>query len=114
VATIHRYARGIPRVTNLLCEHSLVSAFVDQKNPVPPETVEEVAHDFELDVVDPTAQAAPPTNGFGIPPAHTSGNHSNSGDQPQLIESLMQALNSLVDRLNQAEAAIESERERKQ
>ncbi len=36
VAAVHRYARGIPRVTNLLCEHSLVSSFVDQKNPVPP------------------------------------------------------------------------------
>ncbi len=35
VAMVHRYARGIPRVTNLLCEHALVSSFVDQKNPVP-------------------------------------------------------------------------------
>src|ERR1700739_468717 len=58
VAAIHRYARGIPRVTNLLCEHSLVSAFVDQKNPVPSEIVEEVARDFELHIIDPTAQAA--------------------------------------------------------
>src|ERR1700688_368309 len=39
VAAVHRYARGIPRVTNLLCEHSLVSAFVDQKNPIPAEIV---------------------------------------------------------------------------
>ncbi|MGH9681094.1 MAG: ExeA family protein, partial [Candidatus Acidiferrales bacterium] len=67
VTTIHRYARGIPRVTNLLCEHSLVSAFVDQKNPIPPEIVEEVAHDFELDVVDPTAQPSAPMNGAGVP-----------------------------------------------
>ena len=36
-----------------------------------------------------------------------------NGDQPPLIESLLQALNTLVDRLNQAEAAVESERERK-
>ena len=28
---IHRYANGIPRVINLLCEHCLVSAFVDQQ-----------------------------------------------------------------------------------
>ena len=106
IAAIHRYARGIPRVTNLLCEHALVSAFVDQKNPVPPEIVDEVAHDFELDTIDPTAQAAAPASGQGQPA-------SINGDQPPLIESLMQALNSLVDRLNQAEAAIEAERERK-
>ena len=106
IAAIHSYARGIPRVTNLLCEHALVSAFVDQKNPVPPEIVDEVAHDFELDTIDPTAQAAAPASGQGQPA-------SINGDQPPLIESLMQALNSLVDRLNQAEAAIEAERERK-
>jgi hypothetical protein len=83
-----------------------VSAFVDQKNPVPPEIVEEVAHDFELDTIDPTAQA----------PAQVAGQITgavNGADQPPLIESLMQALNTLVDRLNQAEAAIEAERERK-
>src|SRR6266851_3170214 len=27
---IHRYSNGIPRVVNLICEHCLVSAFVDQ------------------------------------------------------------------------------------
>jgi general secretion pathway protein A len=107
IAAIHGFARGIPRVTNLLCEHALVSSFVDQKNPVPPEIVAEVAHDFELDVIDPTAQAGTPVNGQAVP-------SPNGGvDQPPLIESLMQALNSLVDRLNQAEAAIEAERERK-
>ncbi len=112
VAAIHRYARGIPRVTNLLCEHSLVSAFVDQKKPVPPEIVDEVAKDFELDVVDPIAQA--PAAADSSVEDHTNpGNGSLHGDQPQLIESLMQALNTLVDRLNQAEATIESQRERK-
>jgi type II secretory pathway predicted ATPase ExeA len=102
IATVHHYARGIPRVTNLLCEHGLVSAFVDQRNPVPPEIIEEVAHDFDLHIVDPTAQAP-----VQPPPAHTN------GDNPPLVESLLQALNALVDRLNQAEAAVESDRERK-
>jgi len=110
VSAIHRYARGIPRVTNLLCEHALVSSFVDQKNPVPAEIIEEVAHDFELDTIDPTALPAPSANGDAL--AAPNGSPKN-GDQPQLIESLMTALNSLVDRLNQAEAAIEIERERK-
>src|ERR1022692_5078853 len=31
---IFRYSVGIPRVINLLCEHCLVSAFVDQKKKV--------------------------------------------------------------------------------
>ncbi|HMK31429.1 MAG TPA: AAA family ATPase, partial [Terriglobales bacterium] len=49
VEAIYKFAQGVPRVTNLLCEHSLISAFVDQKKPVEATTVEEVAREFELD-----------------------------------------------------------------
>jgi len=27
--TVHKYAQGIPRVINLLCEHALISGFVN-------------------------------------------------------------------------------------
>ena len=108
VATIHQYARGIPRVTNLLCEHSLVGSFVDQKCPVPAEIVEEVARDFDLDTVDPLAKPLPPELGPSQAPASANGNH------PPLVESLLQALNTIVDRLNQPEAStVESDPERK-
>jgi general secretion pathway protein A len=46
---IHRYAKGIPRVINLLCEHCLVSAFVDQQKVIAPAVVDGVALDFDLD-----------------------------------------------------------------
>jgi hypothetical protein len=36
-----------------------------------------------------------------------------NGDQPPLIESLLQALNTLVDRLNQSEANASTDTERK-
>jgi hypothetical protein len=88
----------------LLCEHALVSSFADQKNPVPGEIVEEVARDFDLHIVDPMAQTpAPP------PPAPLPIPEGMNGDQPPLIESLLQALNTLVDRLNQAEARVETQ-----
>ena len=108
VVAVHRFARGIPRVTNLLCEHALVSSFAEQKNPVPAELVEEVARDFDLHIVDPLAQAPPPTPALTLPQAGEA-----NGEHPLLIESLLQALNTLVDRLNQAEARIESDTERK-
>jgi general secretion pathway protein A len=108
VEAVHRYARGIPRVTNLLCEHALVSSFVDQKNPVPAEIVEEVARDFDLHIVDPLAQAPPPPPALA-PPSSLGTN----GDQPPLVESLLQALNTLVDRLNQVEARVDSDTEHK-
>ena len=55
VETIHLYSLGIPRVINLLCEHSLVNAFVEQQRPIQPKIVEDVAHEFQLDEVEPIA-----------------------------------------------------------
>jgi general secretion pathway protein A len=107
VEAVHRYARGIPRVTNLLCEHALVSSFVDQKNPVPAEIVEEIARDFDLHIIDPLAQEPPP------PALALPASTGTNGDHPPLIESLLQALNTLVDRLNQAEVRVEPDPERK-
>src|ERR1700689_1557520 len=48
LVSIHRYASGIPRVINLLCEHCLVSAFVDQQKIIGPGGVDNVARDFDL------------------------------------------------------------------
>jgi hypothetical protein len=65
--------------------------------------VEEVARDFDLHIIDPIAQA--PAQPYSQP---------TNGDHPPLIESLLQAINTLVDRLNQAEAATaEPDHERK-
>ena len=104
IATIHRYGRGIPRVTNLLCEHSLVSSFAEQTNPVPAEIVEEVAHDFELDTIDPLARAIQPES-----EPHQSAAAGTNGNQPPLVETLLKAINTLVDRLNQTENFPQSE-----
>jgi len=53
--TVHLYSLGIPRVINLLCEHSLVNAFAEAQRPIQSETVEEVAREFQLDQVSPIA-----------------------------------------------------------
>src|SRR5260221_2773094 len=55
---VHRYSNGIPRVVNLICEHCLVSAFVDQQKTVAPAIVDAVALDFDLD--DSPASMPPP------------------------------------------------------
>jgi general secretion pathway protein A len=55
VDAIHVYSMGIPRVINLLCEHSLVNAFVAHQRPIQSEVVEEVAREFQLDEVEPIA-----------------------------------------------------------
>jgi len=53
--TVYLYSLGIPRVINLLCEHSLVNGYVEQQRSIPPRIVEEVAREFQLDEVEPIA-----------------------------------------------------------
>jgi type II secretory pathway predicted ATPase ExeA len=57
---VYFYSLGIPRVINLLCEHSLVNAYVEQQRPVMPKTVAEVASEFQLDEVSPIAPNGAP------------------------------------------------------
>ncbi len=52
---VHRYSRGIPRVVNLLCEHALGNAYVEEQRPIQPSLVEEIAREFQLHEVEPTA-----------------------------------------------------------
>ena len=48
VETVYSYARGIPRVTNLLCEHALIGAYADRQDTVTPSHVRRVAAEFDL------------------------------------------------------------------
>lgn len=48
IEAVHRHASGIPRVVNLLCEHALISAFVEHRTTISAKMVEEVALDFDL------------------------------------------------------------------
>lgn len=47
---VHRHSKGIPRVINLICEHALISAYVEQIKPIPAHIVEAVS--LELDLVE--------------------------------------------------------------
>jgi general secretion pathway protein A len=46
---IHRCSRGIPRLINLLCEHALILAYVEQVQQVTAAMVESVAAELELE-----------------------------------------------------------------
>src|SRR5206468_12170625 len=49
VQMVHSYSKGIPRLINLICEHSLISAYVEQARPIPARIVAAVGHEFALD-----------------------------------------------------------------
>src|SRR3981081_160514 len=88
LVTIHRYASGIPRVVNLLCEHSMVSAFVDQQKTVSAEVIDSVARDFDLTDGNAAAAMTAP-----VP---------LSSEKFDLVEAL-RTLATLADRLRQSE-----------
>jgi len=46
--TINYHAKGIPRVVNLLCEHSLINSFAEGIRLIPSKIVEDIAREFQL------------------------------------------------------------------
>jgi type II secretory pathway predicted ATPase ExeA len=96
VMALYRYSIGIPRVINLLCEHCLVSAFVDQKKNVAAEIVDSVARDFDLSDGNVAAAMTPV-----VPPA--------APEKFDLVEAL-RTLATLADRLRQSEQDLPRER----
>jgi len=95
IQTIHMYSRGIPRVVNLLCEHSMINAYVDSLRPVPAHLVEEVAREFQLDEIAPTVSPGSP---------RAAQNSANT-------QALLENLDELLGRLRQL--SLEPSRERK-
>lgn len=81
IDTVHKYARGIPRLINLLCEHALISAFAQNQTAVLASTIDEVGREFELDRIDATQLPSSPEK-----------------DWSQIKETL-QGLSMLVERL---------------
>jgi len=76
----HFYSRGIPRVMNLLCEHALLNASVEQIQPVPKHFVAEVAREFQFDDIKPV----------------TSSFRSAGAAQPEPISVQSRFMNALV------------------
>jgi len=96
LVAIHRYSSGIPRVINLVCEHCLVSAFVDQQKVISPAVVEGVARDFDLG--DNTSAGA-----MKVPPPVTA------VDKFDVVEAI-RSIASLADRIRQEEKELPEER----
>jgi general secretion pathway protein A len=56
---VHRHSRGIPRVANLVCEHALITAYVENQRPVLVAHVDEASHEYHFDRLEPTVAPRP-------------------------------------------------------
>jgi len=95
IETVHLYSRGIPRVVNLLCEHAMIAAYVDDLRPIPAHLVEQVAREFQLDEIAPIVSG-----------------RLSAAAQTANAQALLENLDELLGRLRQVNAA-EPSRERK-
>jgi general secretion pathway protein A len=94
IQTVNMYSRGIPRVVNLLCEHSMINAYVENQRPVPAHMVQEVAREFQLDEIAPVAGAG----------------QTNHAMQAANTQSLLENLDELLGRLRQVNVVPSRER----
>ena len=60
VAEIHRYARGIPRLINVVCENALLIAYARQARRITPDILDEIARAFRLTGIGPESPEPPP------------------------------------------------------
>jgi len=88
LALVHHYSGGIPRVVNLICDHCLIHAFVEGQASVNAVIAETGIRDLDLG-----------------DPAHGARSRADDGNV-----GMMQAIQSLAERLRQFEMSISPER----
>ena len=68
IQLIHHYSSGIPRVINLICEHAMISSYVEQIKPVPERIIESVSIELDLNqqpfIISPLAMSGLPEAGL--------------------------------------------------
>ncbi len=89
VEEVYRHSQGIPRIANLLCEHSLINAFVEQVRPILASIVDEVAREFELQKANLIAQQL----------------QLDGANQDEVVDAVVRKLQELVERMNAANKA---------
>lgn len=51
IAAVHRHSGGIPRLINTVCENALIASYAKQARSVSADTIDDIAKDFRLGVV---------------------------------------------------------------
>ncbi len=109
VQTIYSYARGIPRLVNLLCEQALIGAYADRSTIVSSANVRRVAAEFDL-VGEPfratsldakftprfSANVSPPSESIAYPDAPAATEVPSSVEIPAIEKTMAAAATEAV------------------
>src|SRR2546421_1704104 len=96
IERLHKYACGVPRVINVLSDHAMINAFVEDRKFVTPQMVDEAAREFELSASAPDDLAA----------------NSMSRDNSSESDALLQDFAKRQDRLRQRATVFVEPKER--
>lgn len=102
--TVYRHSQGIPRVVNLLCEHSLINSFADGLRPIPANVVDDIAREFHLEQSAVTLSAP-----VKVAPQVVTGN----SDPGQRVEGVMHDIFTFLRPTDQTRSYTSPYRERK-
>jgi general secretion pathway protein A len=87
VQLIHHYSRGIPRLINLISEHALITAYVEQMKPIPACIIEGVCTELELHqqpfLISPVALSSLPESASAAAMFNTAKPIVNATDSPK-------------------------------
>ena len=90
VQLVYHYSKGIPRLINLICEHAMISAYVEQIKPIPPRIVESVSLELDLEeqsfVISREAMAGLPEDGLSTAISSSINPIADSSDSLKDIE----------------------------
>jgi general secretion pathway protein A len=94
IEAVHRHARGIPRVTNLISEHALIRASSEGQKPIPAEIVHHVSEEFSLDEPEaPEEQRTPQhANGNGHGRRHVARPRERRSENGQTTAGITQSM----------------------
>lgn len=88
IERVHFFSGGVPRLINLICEHSMINAYVEQIKPIPARIVESAGVELDLGqqpfVLSPIA--AHGSHGAHLPVAIPGVANTNSADSTKDFE----------------------------
>ncbi|MGE3507415.1 MAG: ExeA family protein [Vicinamibacterales bacterium] len=89
VLAIHEGSGGVPRIVNVICDNTLISAFAAQTKPIVRRFVQDVCRDFDLfgepgqTIRQASVPMAPSVPVVSVPPAIGGGVAPASGDEAE-------------------------------
>ncbi|MBA2565517.1 MAG: AAA family ATPase [Gemmatimonadetes bacterium] len=111
VQGIHYYARGFPRLVNILCDRALLAAYADDKTQVDRPLVDEVQREMEVPFTETAGATSTPDPSAppGLPVAAAGGNGTGPLlALPEDLQTRLRKLDGIEDDVKEIRATLKN------